>query len=349
MPNFPEKRRHMKKRTIVEGEVHHVYQRTGGGVVVFYSIRDYLVFFTIVCTMAEQEDVTLLALCPMPDHLHNACRVKNHEQLARFVQQYTRIYSHEWNTHHARKGSLFQNRFGSAPKVGNKKVRTCINYVYNNPVERKMVQNAEQYRWNFLAYARCRNPFSRPIILSQASRPLRGALAEAKKCRQEGQWLHYAQLDRWMRKLSAAEIQQLTDAIVGLWNIIDYEDAISYYGSRDAMVRSFHDNTGSEYDIREDTDKYSDAVYADCNRILLHDGFVRSVREIPSLPLSSKLELYHLLVNRTAAKPGQVRKYLHFQSALFGAENNQHLVDSQPLTCHTAQQKNAGSLGGSLR
>jgi len=62
------------KRRVAEGEVHHIYQKTKGGVVIFYSLRDYLVYFTIFCTLAERMDVTVLALCPMPDHLHSACR-----------------------------------------------------------------------------------------------------------------------------------------------------------------------------------------------------------------------------------------------------------------------------------
>lgn len=314
----------MKKRKVIEGEVHHVYQRTVGGVLVFYSIRDYLVFFTVVCTMAERLDVTVLALCPMPDHLHGSYRVRSYGQLGKFVQMYSRVFSREWNGIHARKGFLFHHSFGSAPKVGNKKVRTHINYVYNNPVERKMVKKAEEYRWNFLAYARCRNPFSKPVSSSKISRPLRAALQEAKLCRERGQWLHYGQLDRWMKKLSAAEVQLLTDTVIGLWNVIEYEDAISYYGSYEAMVRSFHDNTGSEYDIREDSDNYSDAVYADCTRILLHDEYINSVREIPSLSQGKKMELYRLLLKRTAARPGQLRKYLHIRH---GAE----MVDNQMI------------------
>lgn len=183
------------------------------------------------------------------------------------------------------------------------------------PVERKIVQRAEEYRWNFLAYARNRHPFSQALDSSKASRPLRAALSEAKQCQEQGKWLHYAQLDRWMKRLKASEVQQLTDAVIGIWNIIDYEDAISYYGSYDAMLHSFHDNTGSEYEIKEDRDRYSDTVYADCTRILLQDGYIRSVREIPSLSYGEKQRLYRLLLQRTQAKPKQVRKYLHVAGA----------------------------------
>ena len=44
----------MKKRKVYPGEVHHVCQQTIGGVLVFYCTADYLVFFTIYCTVARR-------------------------------------------------------------------------------------------------------------------------------------------------------------------------------------------------------------------------------------------------------------------------------------------------------
>jgi REP element-mobilizing transposase RayT len=301
----------LMNRKVIEGEVHHIYQKTKGGAVIFYSLRDYLVFFTIFCTVADKLGVTVLALCPMPDHLHNASRVKSAEQLVKFVQMYTHSFAREWNKSRNRKESLFQQRFGSAPKIGNKIVRTTINYNNNNPVERKICTKAEDYRWNFLRYYKNRHPYSEPLDESTASGKLRGALQEVRALHVQGDWVHYTQLDRWMKGLNSTEVQQLADYIISTWNILDYVGAISYYGSYDAMIRSFHDNTGSEYEIREDSDHYSDAVYADCTRILMQENQIKSVREIPGLPVFRKMELHKLLSTRTTARPKQLNKYLH--------------------------------------
>ena len=70
-----------------------------------------------------------------------------------FMRDATRWYALLFNKYYGRKGSVFTPRFGSASKVGDKKVRTAIAYLYNNPVERKICVRAEAYRWNFLAYA----------------------------------------------------------------------------------------------------------------------------------------------------------------------------------------------------
>lgn len=301
----------LMNRRVIEGEVHHIYQKTKGGAVIFYSLRDYLVFFTIFCTVADKLGVTVLALCPMPDHLHNASRVKSAEQLVKFVQMYSRLFAREWNYSRKRKGSLIQKHFGSAPKLGNKAVRTTINYNNNNPVERKICTKAEDYRWNFLRYYKNRHPFSEPLDESAASAKLRGALQEVRALHVQGDWVRYAQLDRLIKGLNSTEVQQLADYIITTWNVLDYVGAISYYGDYDAMIRSFHDNTGSEFEIREDSDNYTDAVYADCTRILMQENQIKSVREIPGLPMFRKMELHKLLSNRTTARPKQVCKYLH--------------------------------------
>lgn len=302
----------MRPRRFKEGEVHHIYQRTVNRALVFYSTEDYLVFFTIFCTVAETMGVSVLALCPMPDHLHNICRAGTKEEMSSFVQRYTHTFALEWNQSRDKKGSLFMKRFGSCAKVGNKNVRSCLNYNYNNPVERKITHKAEQYRWNFLKYMQSGTPYSKQLDEGHASSALRTALKQVRETHAEGKWIRYAQWDFWTRKLSVEETEQLTDYIIKTWNVIDFPEAVSYYGDADAMIRSFHDNTGSEYDIKEDHDNYSDSVYADCSRILLGLGEVKSFREIPGLPDFKKMRLYKLLLSRTSARPKQIKKYLHW-------------------------------------
>lgn len=302
----------MKKRKVYPGELHHVCQQTINGVLIFYTVSDYLVFFTIFCTVARRYGITVLSLCPMVDHLHNAVIVPDSLTLSHFVQQYTHLFAKEWNESRGRKGPLFRARFKSSAKLGNKHVKTTINYNYNNPVERKMVQCAEDYRWNFLRYAKEKNPYSAPYRLSEKSHTFRNIIHEVRRTFMGDGYLRYAQLLRWQRKLSNLEMQQVADYAISLWNIIDYEETISYYGDYAAMLRSFHDNTGSDYEIKEDRDNYSDAVYKDCSAILLKDGLVKNLWDIPSLPDSIKNELFQILKQRTTARSSQIRKYLHW-------------------------------------
>ena len=298
----------MKTRKVYPGEVHHICQQTVGGVLAFYSAADFLVFFSIVCTVAGRYGIRLLALCPMVDHTHIVVVAPGETALARFVQQYTCLFSREWNQSRGRKGPLFKHRYMSSVKLGNKQARTTINYCNNNPVERKVVTDARE---NFLRYARETHPYSPSLNLSKLPPKVRNILREAGRIREGGGYLKYCQLERWRGRLNAVQMQYLADCLVGLWNVIDYGEAISYYGSYEAMLRSFRDNTGSDYDIREDRNSYSDAVYEDCTRILLREGHIGHPREIPSLPLSFRKALADELQRRTTALPHQIAKYLH--------------------------------------
>ena len=295
----------MKKRKVYPGEVHHVCQQTIGGALVFYCTADYLVFFTIYCTVARRMGIPVLALCPMPDHLHCVVTAPDKRALAAFVQQYTHLFAREWNASRGRKGPLFKARFKSSAKLGNKQVKTAINYNDNNPVERKLVERAEDYRWNFLRYAEKQPPDA------SGSRRLREIRREMQAVFRGGNYLRYAQIRRWSGRLGREEFRRLADEAVGLWNCIDYEEKISYYGSYKALLGSLHDNTGSDYEIREERDPYSDEVYADCTRILLTEGMVRSVFDIPLMPAESKEEAARLLFYRTCAKRRQILKFLH--------------------------------------
>lgn len=302
----------MKTRKIYPGEVHHVCQQTIGGVLVFYTVSDYLVFFTIFCTVAKRYGVKVLALCPMVDHLHNAVVVPSSEiTLPHFVQQYTSIFSREWNNSRGRKGPLFKHRYKSSVKLGNKSIKTTLNYNNNNPVERKMVLYAEDYRWNFLKYADKSTPFSAPFDISRKSQTFRDTLKEVKRIYYGGGHLNYQRLEYWKNKLSPIEMNQLADYAINLWNVIDYKEATSYYGGMDVMIRSCRDNTGYDYEIKEDRDNYSDAVYKDCTNILLKEKLITNLFEIPSLPLSRKKALAEVLSNRTTARNKQIKKYLH--------------------------------------
>ena len=249
----------------------------------------------------------------MPDHLHQVIRAARPRQTAVFVQTVTRLFALEWNRVRGRKGPLFRHSFGSAAKLGEKQVRTALAYCNNNPVERKLSHRAEDYRWTFLRYGETPHPYSAPLNISRCSAGLKAALTEARRQRAEGDWVHYGQLRRWERTLTTLEWMQLVDELVAMWNIIDYDAAAAYYGSFPAMLRAFGDNTGSEYDIREQRDPYSDAVYADCTRVLLQEGLVRDPGRIPVLPPEQKARCYRLLRRRTAARPGQIGKFLHWQ------------------------------------
>ncbi|MBQ8022191.1 MAG: transposase [Bacteroidales bacterium] len=303
----------IKKRRVVPEAVHHIYQRTKKGFLIFYSVKDCLVYFTLFSTLARRQGVQVLGLCLMPDHIHIMIKPASSRQLSLFIKDVTGQFVKAFNQASGKTGSLFDSQFGSAPKTKAKKVRENIAYLYNNPVEKELSSKAEEYRWNFLAYAGCRNPFSEKIRLRLASQKMRRAVREVNDCARKNQALGYKRLDRLFDTLDKKEKVQLLDHIISTYNAIDYPATIGFYGSHQKMLTAIHSNTGSEHDLREVWDAQSDRVYAKMSRIVEKEGDFRNISGITALPVEEKLAWFRRIQRETAASPRQIAKFLHME------------------------------------
>lgn len=300
-----------RRRRFSSGVVIHCYQRTVNGFLIFYTVSDYLVFFTILCTFARKFNIRLLKVAAMPDHIHLSLMASNRNQLAEFMCRYTSLLSKENNLVSGNKGQLFCRPFGSAMKIGEKSIRTNFIYVDNNPVERFLTKRAELYRWNFVAYAQSSHPFSPKLVLSRASGALRRAISEVKSVHASGDYLNYRILQRMFGHIASKdEKAQLVDFIISLYNVIDYEEVISYFGSYGEMLTADHASKGAEHDIREYYVGKTDAVYSAMTRGVLETGRFKDIHEVLTLSADEKLEMYGLLCRKTSAHPDQVAKFL---------------------------------------
>ena len=62
------------------------------------------------------------------------------------MDRFTSWFVREYNSFSGRTGKLFKKNYGSAPKSDSKKIRSCINYIGNNPVEKSLCERAQDYR-----------------------------------------------------------------------------------------------------------------------------------------------------------------------------------------------------------
>ena len=298
-------------RRFVSGALNHCYQRTVNGFLLFYNVSDCLVLFTIICTCAKRYHVDILALSFMPDHIHGSYVAVSPQDLSGFVGDYTSKYARAFNEEFLRKGPLFDGPFGSAPKTTDKAERTNLIYVYNNPVERRIVRQAENYKWNFLAYMAKRNPFSEPIVKRKASGNLKRALAMVDRMHAVNRPLTYKLLKLLFSRLAKQERDQLTDYIVSTYSEIDYQAVLQCFGNYENLLTAVHSTTGSEYDIHEEYTGYSDSWYSMMTSIVLSTGRFKDIHEVISLPVEKKKELLTLLRVKTNATSRQIEKYLH--------------------------------------
>ena len=301
------------RRRFCAGGILHVYQRTVSGFNIFYSLEDFLVFYTIIAVKARKFGINLLGLCLMIDHIHLLLTGDNICQISRFISEYTSLFVREFNSWTGRKGALFESTFGSALKTEIKKIRSAIAYLFNNPVEKLLCSKAEEYKWNFLAFY---NPdYKLPYRnLNEYSNALRRAIRVVDSQYKNGLHLKYALLDKLHKTLDSREKEILTEYIIWKYLPFDVETTNGYYRSYDDMVKAINSNTGSEYDITERHYCKTDVPYREMISVLKKSGWGK-IQDVIVASEDVKRKLYSILKSRTSASGAQIRTFLHIPQA----------------------------------
>ena len=299
----------LRRMIYQKGAVGHIFQRARSGFVVFYSVKDSLVFFTIFSLTAAKHRIRVLGLCLMYNHIHVLVEAEDHKTIARFMQELCSKFSKTYNIRHGLKGSLLST-YGLSNKRGGKQARTSLAYLYNNPVEDRICKRAEDWRWNFLVYAESDHPYSDKLIPREASVSMRKALSRVKMLHAHGRPLSYEVLDDLFLSLNVSEKKQLIDFIVREYSVIDFKRVISYYGSYRNTLTAFSSNTGSEYDIREERHHNPDTSYGQMMNYVVRYDYVTRAKDVILLPIKEKNVLMRILVRDTRADEWQALKFL---------------------------------------
>lgn len=301
------------KRKFIPDAYEHIFQHGIDYNLIFYSLEDRLVFFTIFSVMAWQYGICVLTLALMFNHFHTLLRAVSSKVLALFIGTVTSTYAMAFNRDAGRKGALFEKAYGSAPKSGDKKVRTSIAYSFNNSVEKLLFTRAEDDRWNFLAYIGNDHPFSSPIIMARASRHLKAAIKEVDHHVQDHAYLRYPVIRRLYRELSVEEREQLTDFIISRYLPIDKAALLGHYKDYPSMVLAINSNTGSEYDLKEEYKADSDLAYREMLEIVGQSSFGGKPHSVITAPLKKKKEVADYFRRATSAKEYQIARLLHLR------------------------------------
>ena len=97
----------------------HVYKRRKDKFLLFYTTRDFLVYYTLFFCLAEKHKVRAYGLCIMVDHVHELLQASERERLENFERELNSRFAKEWNFAHNTVGQVF-SRFGNSIKLGDK-------------------------------------------------------------------------------------------------------------------------------------------------------------------------------------------------------------------------------------
>lgn len=301
----------MKTKSFSPGIPVHLYQKALDGNVLFFCVRDRLVYFTIVCNEAKRYGVTIHSLCLMFTHTHGQVKARCFNDFVQFDRSVAMKYAKAFNAAASRSGQVFQKSAGWAHKRGDAKVRENLAYIANNPVVKKLCRRGIDNRWTFLAYGGKKYPFSSPVQLRFSSAALRRSIKLVNETYRRGRHLGYALLDRLFKDLNPTESQQLTDYIIQTYSVIDYSQAASYFGGYDRMIAAFDTLTGAEYDIAEEFNPEPDEAYAEMARSVRRLGYDLVKKQFITASLEEKGQLMHYLLRTTSASRRQIARFLH--------------------------------------
>lgn len=307
-----------RKRKFWSGECVHVYQRTINGYILFYDLEDFLAFYTMVSVYSYKYKIRIIELCLMVDHFHLLLKAEVSEDMASFMRDFSSAYVMNFNACAGRSGQLLQKSYGSAPKRGDKKVRSTIIYIGNNPVEKHLCGKAEEYRWNFLSD----RPSSDGRPLHFRSTGLRKICKGIRETRKRSEYLGQNQLRRILTGIPEEERLFVCDYILKIYRCIDKEQLVSYFKDYDSMILAMASTTGSEHDIKEAFTPEPDVPYREMVRYIMRVFPDRPVKHVVTLPLEEKMKMITLLKQNTTGTYRQICRFLHVDSRAVQRSNS---------------------------
>jgi len=287
----------------------HAFVKGVSGNGIFYRAEDFLVFITIVSKLVNEMGLTVLAFCPMFNHIHFLFKEISPKTLRSFIQRMKITFVKEYNKEYERKGSLFQNPYGYSIKKSVKIILGCVAYIFNNPVAGRLREKADEYRWSLLAYRKSRNPFSKRFRRNNCRRAMRTALDKVDYLFSKGQYLTYRSLRDISRELNHDEREQMNDYILSKYCFLSFDSLDELFGGYQKMSVALDSNAGSEFELE---DEYGDhSCYRDMLSIVHRLGYKGKQLNFESLTENERDWLFNEIKHRMNIPPSNINKFLH--------------------------------------
>lgn len=117
------------------GGIYHVYNRGHNKQTIFYEAKDYQRYLKRLGEYLEKHEVTTLAYCLMPNHVHLLLRQDGDEPIERFIHRLHTAYTMYFNIKYEKVGAVFQGRFKAKIIDTDEYLLHVSRYIHINPIE----------------------------------------------------------------------------------------------------------------------------------------------------------------------------------------------------------------------
>ena len=300
-----------QRRRFAEDALQHTYKITRDGGVLFFRPIDHLVYYTLQSVLSRRYSLRVLASSHMFTHVHEGIYVEDIVQLASYEHDLSSLFAREFNRETGRRGPVFARKYGSALKRSDKDKRSCLIYILNNPVEKKLVSRARDDRWTFLPYYDKEYPFSRRPIIRYSRKPLVDAIHLIEHEYRAARYLRYGFLHFLFSLLDGEEREQLTDFIIQRYFFFDRKTCEGLFGSLDIMMQATELTTGKEFEVGEEFEPFSDIPYRQMCSLVDRQGLLGKGLPLLQLPEERQARLARFFLENTSVNEKQVARFLH--------------------------------------
>lgn len=291
--------------------VQHIYQRSCDHGVIFYSVDDRLVYYSLAAVKARMHNVRITAASIMFTHIHQAASADSLQAIRAYLHDLDSAYSRLYNHHYSRTGRLFEKPPGRSQKTTLKEKRSNFIYISNNHVEKRLCLDAVQERWSLLAYAVSDHPFSSHLDIKRASKHLQKAVRLVDRRCEKLKGLEYSDLEKIFSTLNSTEFEQFVDYVISHYSWVDFTYGISLFGDYPKTLTAVRSTTGGEYEIREDYDTLSDVAYSEMIAYLQRAG---RIKDVYTMNTSEKKSYVSDILRHTSATLYHLRKFFHYDT-----------------------------------
>ena len=136
----------LAQSNFIQGGFYHIYNRSIHKQDLFSDISDYKRYLYRIKTYKDQHDISILAYCLMPNHIHMLIRQNGPEPVSTFIQKLHTAYSMYFNKKYNNVGHVFENRF-KTKIVGDGDILAHLSrYIHLIPA--KLVNKLPSYKWS---------------------------------------------------------------------------------------------------------------------------------------------------------------------------------------------------------
>ena len=130
-----------------ESGIYHIMLRGINRQNLFQNDYDCEKFLETIGLYQGKSGYRIYAYCLMSNHVHILLK-EEQEPLATIVKRISSSYVYYYNKKYDRCGHLFQERFKSEVVEDENYLLMVLRYIHQNPVEAKIVQTPEEYKWS---------------------------------------------------------------------------------------------------------------------------------------------------------------------------------------------------------